>query len=83
MVRFYLHIEFSVAEACLDLDGSEYSDSEAALQDATRGLRELLSEAIRLERKDAPTRIVVVDDSGVEVGAVLRTDVIPREWWDS
>lgn len=51
---------------------------DAALVEADKVLRELLSAVISGDRMDAPTSIIIFDDGGSQVGQVTTEDLIRK-----
>ncbi len=80
MPRYFLDIEYD-HELHRDVDGGDYADADAALQEAEKGLRDLLGDAIKQSLSDAPSRILVRDAAGNVVGSISSRDVGPSKIW--
>lgn len=62
MPRLYLDIGYWDGTRWRDLDGTVFSDAEAAKAEATKSLQELLAEAIVHEESDPAAKILVRDE---------------------
>jgi hypothetical protein len=80
MSVYRLNVIYSGREAHTDIEGAEFPDDLAAITEARRGLRELVSFAIQTAC-EAPTAIQVTDDKGAEIALISRRDLIPAVWF--
>jgi hypothetical protein len=52
-------------------------DLDAAVEEATQSAREIVSDAVRFGRDDAPEEIIITDDADRRLSAVTLVDVLP------
>jgi hypothetical protein len=78
MPRYFLNIEYENSDNLRDLEGAEFQDIDAALVEADKALRELVSAVISSDRMEAPTSIIILDEAGLRVGQVTTGDLIRK-----
>ncbi len=77
MVRFYFHLR--AGDGLLtDDEGQDLPDPSAARREAEQAARELLAEAIRAGREEAPEGFVIADEAGRALDIVLLAAVLPK-----
>ena len=76
MTRFYFHLR-SGDELMLDEEGQNCSDISAALTEAVKSAREILSEAIKTGKDRVPEAFVIADEHGREIESVLLATAMP------
>lgn len=79
MPRYFLHTEHFGQEPITDDEGAVFDNVEAAVAEASEGIRELLAAAIRDPAAPVPRRIAIVDETGMELRNVLAKNAVPRE----
>lgn len=78
MPLFYLHVQFA-DRVMRDQEGAELPDLPAAEHVAVLSIRELVTEAIRLNSDShVPERVMITDESGRELMSVERNSVMPE-----
>jgi hypothetical protein len=60
-----------------DPHGVDLPDLDAAVEEATQSAREIVSDAVRFGRDDAPEEIIITDDADRRLSAVTLVDVLP------
>jgi hypothetical protein len=60
-----------------DPRGVDLPDLDAAVEEATQAAREIVSDAVRFGRDDAPEEIIITDDADRRLSAVTLADVVP------
>jgi len=60
-----------------DPRGIEFPDLHAAMEEATQAAREIIGDAVRFGRVDAPEEIIITDDDGKRLSSVNLLDVLP------
>ena len=78
MSRFYFHVRTG-ANINIDEEGSECADISAARDEGLACMRELLVEAIRSCRADAPECLVIADADGLELATIAIKEVLPLQ----
>jgi hypothetical protein len=77
MGRFYFHLQ-AADQIVPDDEGAELPDLSAAEHEAILAARELLAEAIKSGRPEAPEAFVIADEEGRALALVPFTEVLPR-----
>jgi hypothetical protein len=77
MPKFYFHFRES-GRTVADEEGSEFSDLDAARDEAIQTARDLLSQAIRFGTTDVPDALVITDRAGQTLDTVLLLSVLPK-----
>ena len=75
MIRYFLHIR-DRAGSVRDEDGGDFSGLVAAIDEAQRGIRSLLSDSVKAGTLDLDGYIEIADVDGVPVLVVSYTDAI-------
>lgn len=79
MPRYFLHTEHFDREPIRDDEGAVFDDPDAAATEAAEGMRELLAAAITDAQAPVPRRILIQDQTGVEVRTVQAQDFVPQQ----
>jgi hypothetical protein len=77
MNRFYFHIKQG-EQIVHDDEGLELPNIDAAKNEAIRGARDILSDAIKSGSSKVPEALLVADDSGQTVAFVPLIAVLPE-----
>ena len=77
MARYYFHVRRD-GQLIRDEEGVDLSDISAAKQEALKGARELLADAIKTGRRTVPDALVVTDEAGREVDTVTLQMLLPK-----
>jgi hypothetical protein len=79
MARFHIHLRDG-DETIFDEEGVDLPDLSAAIREAELGARELLADAVRLDRDEVPDALVIADQNGRVLHTLKLADVLPP-WW--
>jgi hypothetical protein len=77
MGRFYFHMQ-ERGQVFADEEGIELSGVDAAKQEALRGARELLADAIRFGKPDVPEAVVIADEAGRQLVRLPLAAILPE-----
>jgi hypothetical protein len=77
MPKFYFHFQEG-GRTVADEEGSEFSDLDAAREEAIQTARDLLSQAIRFGTAEVPDALVITDRAGRTLDAVPLVSVLPK-----
>ncbi|MGO4527253.1 hypothetical protein AB4097_20645 [Microvirga sp. 2MCAF35] len=78
MPRYFLHLKHADHSVIEDWEGSELPSLQAAQEEAMRGIRYLLAEAIKFGRDIAVEAIVVTDHQGRHLHSVSVKEALPE-----
>jgi hypothetical protein len=79
MARFHFHLRDG-DETIFDEEGVDLPDLSAAIREARLGARELIADAVRLDRDRVPNALVVADQDGNILYTLRLADILPP-WW--
>jgi hypothetical protein len=77
MARFYFHVR-EMDQLVADDEGIELPDKKAAVREAQQGARELLAEAIKMDKDRVPEAFVIADEQGREIATLPLVAVLPK-----
>ena len=77
MGRFYFHLRAG-SRLLHDYEGQVLPDVSAARREAERSARELLADAIKASKVEAPEAFVIADEHGCEIGTFPFAEVLPK-----
>jgi uncharacterized protein DUF6894 len=77
MSRFYFHVQ-SGENIMPDDEGMECADAAAAREQALASARELLADAIKSSKDEAPDCFIIADANGRELMTVPFSEALPR-----
>lgn len=78
MSRYFFHLETPQGSRIEDLEGMVLPSSEAAREEAFRGLRDSLANAIQAGRDLAVVSVVIADEQGREIDQLPVEACLPE-----
>jgi hypothetical protein len=78
MARYFLHLKHADQSVIEDWEGSELPSLQAAQEEAMRGIRYLVAEAIKFGRDINVEAIVVTDHQGRHLHSVPVKEALPE-----
>jgi hypothetical protein len=80
VARYFLHLKHADQSVIEDWEGSELPSLQAAQEEAMRGIRYLVAEAIKFGRDIDVEAIVVTDHQGRHLHLVPVKDALPESF---
>jgi hypothetical protein len=78
MARYFLHLRQIDQSVIEDWEGSELPSLQAAQEEAMRGIRHLVAEAIKFGRDIDVEAVVITDHQGRHLHSVPVKDALPE-----
>jgi hypothetical protein len=79
MGRFYFHIR-EAGRLIPDDEGTDLPDFPAARREALLSARELLAEAIKKDKPEAPDAFVIADEVGHTLETLSLNEILPKQF---